>query len=269
MSNSQIKASNSWLDAFLNQQSVWRALILREMQGRFGRDNIGYLWMVAEPMMLASVITSLHLAMGGGEHAASMGPFPFALLGYCGFIVFRNSFNRADGALNGSTNLFYHSQITPLDVMVSKAAVEMGGALLALTLLMSLGIVMGVAQFPARPLYLLLGLSAIAIWTFGLTLIIAAYTCTSHVLGRFVHPISYFMAPLSGAFVTMDFLPPFARSYMAWNPSMSMFELARYGQFETASEKYIYPLYIFANCALTLSWGLIAIRRARKHIHVG
>lgn len=250
------------------QMSVLEALILRELQGRFGRDNIGYLWMIAEPMTLAAVITTLHFITHFGTTTPGMGPFPFTLLGYCLFIIFRNSFNRADGAINGSNALLYHAPVKPFDIMLAKSVVETVGAVSALVILMTIGIMLGLAELPARPLYLFAAAFAIAWWTFGLSLIIASYTYKHHVLGRFVHQISYFMFPLSGAFVTMDFLPAWAQDYMAWNPMMSMFEMARYGYFLSATDRHIFPGYIVAHCAASTYWGLIALRGLRNDIHV-
>jgi capsular polysaccharide transport system permease protein len=259
----------SLLGALLPQHDVVRALILRELQSRFGRNNIGYLWMVAEPMMLASVITLLHYFMHIGHQAPGMGPYPFTLLGYCLFIVFRNSFNRADGVIEASKSAFYHAQVTPLDLMLAKMIVETIGVLSALVILMAIGILAGVAELPARPIYVFAAICAIASWTFGLALVIAAHTTTNHVLGHLVHPFSYFMVPLSGAFVTMAFLPGRAQRVMAWNPMMAMFELARFGYFRVATDRYVYPLYILAHCGFVLGWGLLAIRRVRSHVHVG
>lgn len=42
------------------QARVIGALILRELHTRYGRENIGYLWLVAEPLMLGTVISLLH-----------------------------------------------------------------------------------------------------------------------------------------------------------------------------------------------------------------
>lgn len=260
----------SLVDSLLIQKSVLRALILRELQARFGRDNIGFLWTVAEPMMLASVITTFHyISRFGAVEGSGMGPYPFTLIGYCLFMIFRNNFNKAEGAIPVSVSLMYHAHIMPLDIMISRVFVETVGALLALVLLMALGIALGLAELPARPLYLLAAIAAISIWTFGLGLIIAGNTYDSHLLSRFVHPTSYFMLPLSGAFVTLDFLPSAFRGYLAWNPMVSMFELARYGQFVSASDRYVFPAYIIAHCVLAFCLGLVSMRRLRGRIHVG
>ncbi|WP_374131839.1 ABC transporter permease [Sphingomonas sp. 28-62-20] len=258
----------SFIAGWLIQQSVIKALALREMQTRYGRDNIGFLWMVAEPLMLASVITSLHQLAPAGENGASMAPFPFALIGYCVFIIFRNSFNRAEGALYAAGALSYHAQITPFDIMASKSLVEMTGAVLAFTLLSGVGIMLGLMELPVRPLYLFAAFIAMALMTHGMCMIVAAVTYTNHVLGRFVHAFSYFMFPLSGAFFTVSFLPPWARPVMLWNPMLTIFETARYGMFVNATSAYIYPEYIIGFTMLMWCWGLVSIRNVRKYIHV-
>jgi len=66
----------------------------------------------------------------------------------------------------------------------------------------------------------------------------------------------------------MEFLPKWARDYMEWNPMVVIFELARYGQFRNASDKYFYYGFLFATCAFFTYWGLLALRRVRARIHV-
>lgn len=259
---------NTFLDGVAAQGAVLRALLLRELQLRFGRDNIGFLWMAAEPMMLASVITLLHSAAHYGLDVPGMSPYTFTLTGYCLFIIFRNNFNRAESAIIQSESLLYHSMIKPFDILLSKAIVETMGCLLALIVLQAIGIILGQAELPARPIYLFAAIFLITWWTFSLSLIIAAYTYNGHFLGRLVHPTAYLAFPLSGAFVTMTFLPVWARPFMAWNPMMGIFETARYGQFTAASPEYMYSAYVVAVCAGLTYWGLIAIRQLRSQIHV-
>jgi capsular polysaccharide transport system permease protein len=224
--------------------------------------------MIAEPMMFASVITLLHTVAHFGADAPGLSPYTFTLTGYTLFIIFRNSYNRAEIAIPASESLLYHHMIKPFDILLSKAIVETIGCISALTVLQALGIMSGQAELPVRPLYLFSATFLIAWWTFALSLIIAAYTYEGHFLSRLVHPSSYFAVPLSGAFVTMSFLPIWARPAMAWNPMMTIFEMARYGQFRGASPDYIYTGYAVAVCAGLTYWGLLAIRRLRAKIHV-
>ena len=57
-------ARGSFMVALKVQLRVIGALILRELHTRYGRENVGYLWMFLEPMLLASVIGLLHYESG-------------------------------------------------------------------------------------------------------------------------------------------------------------------------------------------------------------
>ena len=263
---------NHWhtvlVDGLSRQGAVLKALVLRELQQRFGRANIGYLWVIAEPMLLASVITLLHTFAFSDLTVPGMSTYTFMLTGYTIYIIFRNSFNRAERAINNAAMLLYHGMITPFDIMLSKAVVETLGCISALFILQVLGIMVGLADLPARPLYLLGAIALFAWGSFAASLIIAAYTYNGHLLGRLVGPMSYFAMPVSGAFITMTVLPPWARPAMEWNPMMSIFEMARYGQFPLSNDHYVHTGYVVAVSTFASYWGLIAIRQVRVHIHV-
>jgi len=258
----------SFFRALETQLRVIRAMLLRELQNRFGRDNIGYLWLILEPMMLATVISSVHVIAATGSSKTGMAPFPFTLVGYCLFIIFRGTFGRSDHLFDNASPLLYHHMIRPLDIVIVKLIVEVLGCLSSLIILMTIAIAVGLAEFPVRPLDLMFAALLISWLSFAGSMLVAAYTYDSHLLSRFVQPFSYFMVPLSGAFVTVSFLPPWAQAAMGWNPMSSIFEMARYGQFESASDRYIYWQYVVAFCSVTTYWGLLAVRRVRKRIRV-
>ena len=256
------------LTGLARQGSVINALALRELQHRYGRANIGYLWVIVEPLMLASVVTLIHSFVSHGASSGGISPFTFTLTGYTIFIIFRNSFTRSDGVLRQYSSLLYHNMITPFDIMLSKSIVETLGCISALIVLQAMGIVLGVAGPPARLLSLIEAIALFSWWSFAWCLLAGAYTFHSPFLERLVHPASYFAMPLSGAFFTVTLLPPWARPYVLWNPMVPVFELARYGQFASYSDRYAQVGFVIAcNCFFTY-WGLLAIRRVRKDIHV-
>src|SRR5277367_5876969 len=108
---------------------------MREIHTRFGRDNIGYLWMFVEPMLLAMAISGVHLAV----HARlpyGMDIVPFYLAGYTPFLMFRQIVNRASGTIESNRTLLYHRQITLFDLLISRALLDLVGTSLALFTLM-------------------------------------------------------------------------------------------------------------------------------------
>lgn len=252
------------------QGTVIGALVMRELHTRFGRDNIGYLWLIGEPLMLATVISVMHIFMGGSHGGSgSIQPGVFTLVGYTIFIIFRGIFNRAEGTLEANLPLMYHKMVTIFDMMVARAIVETAGCVSALIILLSLFIVLGLGELPYRPLYLAAAIIMMSSLSFGLSLIVTGCTFGHPTAARLVHPISYFMIPLSGAFWMMEWIPQPYRDMLSWNPMVIIFEIARYGQFRSASPDYVDFGYVITCIACITYTGLIAITRVKGRIHLG
>jgi capsular polysaccharide transport system permease protein len=258
----------SFLVALKVQLRVIGALILRELHTRYGRENVGYLWMFLEPMILASVIGLLHYESGHEAYGGDIKPLPFAVIGYTTFILFRGIVNRAEGAIEANAPLLYHRSVTLLDLVLARALLEFASVFMTFVTIITLIIFIGLANPPARPLYLMLGWALMWWFCLAQSLLITAGTHDRRTLGRFVHPYTYFMTGLSGAFYMMKWLPSGVREWAAWLPSTTIFETVRYGWFESAKDDYCYYGYVSAFC-LILTWiGLVLLRRTRGRIHL-
>lgn len=255
-----------WRRALTVQGRVIGAVIMRELHTRYGRENIGYLWLVAEPLMLGSIIALLH--SGQTSHEGSINPVALTVTGYTIFIMFRGIVNRAEGTLHGNLPLLYHRMVTVFDIALARALLEAAGTFVAFTILLSLIIAIGFADFPARPLMLLAGITYIFFFSFGISMIIVGGTHDNSLLERLVHPFSYFMIPLSAAFYEVSWVPEPYRHLLLYNPFPQMFELVRYGQFEPATLEYVNFIYMTAWTLILNLLGLIAIRAVRNRIHL-
>jgi capsular polysaccharide transport system permease protein len=249
------------------QAGVIGALILRELHTRYGRDNIGYLWVIAEPMLLAAAVALLH----SGEHLRYLGglrPIPFVLVGYGLFIMFRSIVSRAETVLEANRPLLFHRQVTLFDMLVARALLEGASTVLALTLLLGIAMMFGFSDVPARPLTLLAAVALMLWFSFGLSMIVAAASQRSHAFGRLLHPALYLSMPLSGAFFVLAWLPQGFRSALQWVPLVQIFELARRGMFEAYQTPYVDVSYLLAWClALTLV-GMLALKAVRPGIQL-
>src|SRR5712675_2345529 len=88
----------SLLRSLAIQRRVLHALLMREIITRFGRENLGVLWLVVEPMLFTLGVATLWTA--AGLHRGS--PIPlvaFAVTGYSSVLMWRNSANRACSAV--------------------------------------------------------------------------------------------------------------------------------------------------------------------------
>jgi len=270
MSTAPITAppARSFAVALKIQIRVIGALIMRELHTRYGRENVGYLWMFLEPMMLASVIGLLHYETGHSEYGGDIKPLPFGVIGYTTFILFRGIVNRAEGAIEANAPLLYHRSVTVLDMVLARALLEFASVFMTFAIIMTLLVFAGLADPPARPLSLMLGWVLMWWYCVAHSLLITPGTYERRTVGRFVHPYTYFMTGLSGAFYMMSWLPSGVREWAAWLPTTTIFETVRYGWFESAKDDYCYYGYVSAVCLVATWIGLILMRRTRDRIHL-
>ncbi|MDB5688137.1 MAG: transporter [Sphingomonas bacterium] len=261
------RARPTFFQSLALQCNVIGALLMRELHTRYGRENVGYLWVIGEPLTLASMIALIHAGQPT-HYANDMAPVPFAVMGYCIFIMFRGLFNRAEGALEANAPLLYHKMVTVFDIMISRALLELVGTSLSLVVLTALLISIGLADWPPRPLWLMFGVFIMFWFSFNLSMIIVSITHDNRTLGRMVHPVSYIMMPLSGAFYRVEWIPETYRQYLEWFPLPQIFEMCRYGYFQSAKDTYFHVPYLIG-CCLVLSYiGLVAMKIVRGKVHL-
>lgn len=261
------RARPTFLQSFQIQCKVVGALLMRELHTRYGRENIGYLWVIGEPLTLAGMIAVIHSAQPP-HYSGGIAPVPFAVLGYCVFILFRGLWNRSDGALESNAPLLYHKMVTVFDIMISRAILELAGTSISLMVLMALLTSIGMAQPPARPLWLMVGIGYMFWMAWALSLIIVTITHDNRLLGRLVHPISYVMMPVSGAFYMLEWIPKSYRDILLWFPMPSIFEICRYGMFQSAKDDYMFLPYVTGSCAVLTYFGLVGIKIVRGKVHM-
>lgn len=218
-------------------------------------------------MLLACVITLIHVSTESTRFSSDIRPAPFAIIGYTTFIIFRNIFNKSEGLVEFNMALFYHRKISILDLLIARSIVDYVGCFLTTIILLSIAILTGYAALPVRPLYLLSASLMMVWWSFALSLIAIALTHGSETLARQLHVLSYFSIPVSGAFWEMSWAPPAFRDALQWFPMPLIFEQARYGYFRSASAEYVRPGYVIGWCAVLTYLGLLLIRHLRRRVH--
>ncbi|PKP94587.1 MAG: ABC transporter [Alphaproteobacteria bacterium HGW-Alphaproteobacteria-16] len=261
---------SSTLDGLDAQRHVIGALIIRELHTRYGRDNIGYLWMLAEPMLLAGAVALIHIGEPTSAHYGSdFRVIPFTLTGYCVFIILRSIVSRAETTLDANKPLLFHRVVTIFDLLLSRAILETLSSVGALLILLSGAVALGVADPPARPLLLLAGIGFIAWLSFAISLAVCTAAHFSRAVAKLVHPAIYLMMPLSGAFFLLKWIPEPYRSALAWSPINQIFEMVHVGQFASLESPYYDPVYIAGWCLGLTVLGLFALRVLRRHVHLG
>ena len=116
------------------QLRVVSALIKREVITRYGRHNIGFLWLFVEPMLFTLGVTALWIVMKA-THGSNLPITAFALTGYSSLILWRNCSNRAVKAIEANLSLMYHRNVRVMDVFAARLILEVIGATTSITIL--------------------------------------------------------------------------------------------------------------------------------------
>lgn len=252
------------------RERVIGALLMRELQTRFGRSNFGFLWLFFEPMLLGGLVGGMHVIHGGDHDMPGMpgvSALFFFIVGYIPFFMFRSMVGRAGSAIHSNLSLLYHRDIMLVDILIARNLIEYLAICGVLVVMLGLGAWVG-GIVPDSPLKLAVALVLMALLSHGVSMIIAAAAGVSELTERIVHPMTYIMMPLSGAFFMVDTLPPDLQEVMMWIPLVSINELAREGQFG-ALVRAQYDLAYVGQWILGSNFiGLMALRVARPRLHM-
>jgi len=247
------------------QARVINALLLREMQTRFGRNQLGFLWLFLEPLMLAFAIAAIKTVAVMGEVHPGIPPFVFALVGYLPYFTFRAIVGRAPGTLRANMTLLYHSQIRLLDVVLARHLLEMAAVITVMTLIVG-GIALWADLPPNNIPILLISLVLLVLYANGLGLMAAAASAASEVAERLIHPLVYLSLPLSGALFSLHTMPPSIREILLWNPQANIHEMVREGFFGHLLPSYYSIGYVAFWVGVVNLLGLAALRAVRPKL---
>jgi len=245
---------------------IW-ALLLRELATRYGRDNLGFLWVIGEPLVFAGgVLVLWNFARPPYEHGIPV--LAFVITGYMPIILVRHMIAHGMYAVRVNQGLLYHRQVTVLHLFVARALLEFVGVTLAFVVI-GAGLMLFGAMAPPQNLPLVYGgwfiLAAISL---GLALIFGGLSEIFPFVERFVAVITYILVPLSGTFYMAAWLPPPLRQAALYLPFLHCVEMIRGGFFGEFTPTYYDAAYAAAWAAGFIVVGLALVRGVRSRVEI-
>lgn len=255
----------TFLQSLAIQIRVIKALMMRELITRFGRENIGVLWLFGEPMIFTLAVSAMWRA-GGMHHNSPIPIEAFAITGYSSVLMWRNTASRCNSALETNRALMYHRNVRMIDVFFTRILLEAAGATTSYALLSVAFIGLGQIHAPEDPLKVVWGWMMLVWFGGSLGLTLGTATAYSELVDRFWHPISYVLFPLSGAAFMVDWLPPSVQQYVLLLPMVHGVEYMREGFFGLVVQTH-HDLAYMACVNLVLTFiGLSLLRGAVRHM---
>lgn len=206
------------------------AMMMRETTTRYGREGIGFLWVVGEPLLFCFVVLIMwSVVKPEYEHGIRLGPF--VMSGYMCLILLRHQIGFLMHAIQGNSGLLYHRQITFLHIYISRILIEFFGATAAFAVVYTVLAIIGQIGWPANVLKLYSGWLILAGMGSGVAMVMATLSMRSELMERLVPVLTYALIPLSGAFFMVAWLPASVRDLVLLVPFPNAVELLRDGLF--------------------------------------
>jgi capsular polysaccharide transport system permease protein len=247
------------------QVRVIGALMLRELTTRFGRENIGFLWIMAEPLLFAVLVGILwRFIKGPIEFGVDI--VAFVITGYLPLVLFRTTVNRGVKSFTANGGLMYHRQIKILDLLLVRFLIEFIGHSMAYVFIATVLWVFGFFPTPHDLGFLMLGFFYYALFTLSVMLVVAPLSEISETVEKVIPVTTYLMIPFSGAFSLVSALTPDVAKILLYSPPVHGMEMMRFGVFGPSIDpqfEYLYPL---AFCLPCMALGLLLCRIVRQRL---
>jgi ABC-type polysaccharide/polyol phosphate export permease len=232
---------------------------MREIITRYGRHNIGFLWLFAEPMMFTLGVTALW-SFAKTAHGSSLPIVAFAITGYSSVLLWRNMPGRCSGAIEPNLALMYHRHVKVIDIFAARILLEVAGTTASFITLGIIFTAIGWMKPPEDILKIMLGWLMLAWFGAALAVFIGALSARSEIVEKIWHPMAYLIFPLSGAAFMVDWLPTAAQKFVLLLPMVHGIEILREGYFGSAVHAHYDLAYMaIVNLCLTL-FGLSQVR---------
>lgn len=247
------------------QLRVIGALLMREVITRFGRHNIGFMWLFVEPMSFTLGVTALW-TLSKSTHGSNLPIVPFAVTGYSTVLMWRNSAGRCSKAIEPNLSLLYHRNVRVIDLFAARLLLEISGATISLIVISLTFIALGWMQVPVDILTMIFAWLLMAWFAVALGLVVGAISERSEMFERIWHTITYLLFPLSGALFMIDWMPKAVQKLLLILPMVHGTEMLRHGYFGNAVKTYEDPTYLMLINLILLLIGLSLARETGRRV---
>ena len=204
-----------------------RALLLRELQTRFGQYRLGYFWIFLEPLLNIGILL---LIFGAIREVISPGIdfLVFLVNGIIPFFMFRTGVTQAMNAVQSNKGLFSYKPVKPIDAVIARNFLEF---LLKFVTYIAFSLVLiwfGFhIDFDAIP-QLLMYWGLLFLFMFACSLVFMVIADFSQEIQKVLNVLFLLLYLLSGIIYSIQIIPMPYREYLLWNPLIHIFEYMRH-----------------------------------------
>lgn len=240
------------------------ALIIRDINLRFNKGYLKYLWLILEPVVHL-LIWILIFTLFKKSNISGIDTALFLITGLIPWFFFQRSFSNASNAYNSGKALFSYRQISLFHILISIVVLELIIHIALFIIILSMFLYLGINFYIYNILNLIVAFILIGLLTIGISFVIIVFSMYfpdfARIKAIFIRPL-YFM---SGIFFTYESIPDPYKDYFVLNPMFQLIELVRCSFVEFNYSSFIDMAYLvkFILLNLTLGIGLYFINREK------
>jgi capsular polysaccharide transport system permease protein len=280
-----LKPSNGTLKTLNQEREAWRrdalgfaskmrtvlrvleALVLREIMTRFGREHLGFLWLILEPLILTTmVMVGWTLMYGTSKHGVTV--VHLVLSGYSMLTLWRHIIFRFMHCFKHNAGLMFHRNVKPMDTILARFFLETTGTLISFFVsylaLYILNLIGPIHDF----LLLLSGWYLLAAFAFAVAVSVSALSELWEPSEKFVQPLMYITIPLTGAFFMVSWMPADYHDALLLSPMVNTVEMFRAGLIGPSVQTYYHADYVIYVTLFLTAIGFLLMRKAEAHIKI-
>ena len=249
-------------DAQHRQGYVIKALVLRDMRSRFGRNYLGYLIAILWPLSHLAFISLLYsaanrIAPTGGD------PMVFVSTGVMPYILCLYPSRLMTFAIFSNKNLLQFPIVKSLDLVLARGILEVLTAFCVVAAYAACLLAMGVDIQPLSDSDAVLAICATVYFSLacGLLNAIVFMLWPSWQIAYII--IIIIMYGTAGTFIQASVFPENVRDYIWYNPLLHCVEWLRLGYYEDSGESMLSRTYLITVSTIILVIGLALERAVR------
>ncbi len=239
------------------------ALLMRDGTMRYGHENLGFFWVIGEPLVLTMGVMGMW-TISGQTHGRGVGVVPFALSGYTMITLWRHLSGKSIHAIRNNMGLLFHRNVTMLDALVAHSLLEIIGILTAFFVAWTPLALLGFVDPMPDPILFLGGYLLQGWFGAAFGLLVAALSEMYEATEQILPPLLYITLPFTGVFTMAGWLPQRWREAVAWSPLATNVEMMRAGMFVGDMPFYYYPTYVATWCLALTAIALPLVQHARR-----
>ncbi len=258
----------TFFDGLRRQSQAIFALVLRDVRSRYGESRYGFLWAITEPLFHIGVLAIVFQFTMKGEPPIGSNFFLFYFTGVMPFLLVTHLISHIGHAVKGQRAMMQLPRIAPIDLVLSKAIVEMFTTGIVFLIFSGIFTAFGINAVPSNSMVVLGSLGLAALMGVGLGMMLAALSEFGQGAEQIANLLSRFLYFASGVFYVPEMMPLHAREILVWNPFLHVVDFIRAGYFESYDPFWLDVSYAFGAGLMCLVLGLISIRVSRKRMRV-